>query len=172
MTSAAFTDAFLSFSGAPFFVLVNMSTSYFRRYEGTMRESADCSTRHQRYHVLSAATLSNGGNRNFVHMKVMVGAGVSCIRGSRKPFAVAVSSRTLFKGSALKMRIPPIVPTKRNRRWMATGNGTASSALAPSKRWGQRAPAPASAYRKSSRCFMMPRAKFITNTSHLLPTDG
>ena len=22
------------------------------------------------------------------------------------------------------------------------------------------------------RCFMMPRAKFITNTSHLLPTDG
>src|SRR5438128_5216136 len=118
MTSAAFTDAFLCFSGAPFFVLVNMSTSYFRRYEGTMRESADCSTRHQRYHVLSAATLSNGGNRNFVHMKVMVGAGVSCIRGSRKPFAVAVSSRTLFKGSALKMRIPPIVPTKRNRRWM------------------------------------------------------
>ena len=133
-----------------------------------MRESADCSTRHQRYHVLSAATLSNGGNRNFVHMKVMVGAGVSCIRGSRKPFAVAVSSRTLFKGSALKMRIPPIVPTKRNRRWMATGNGTASSALAPSKRWGQRAPAPASAYRKSSRCFMMPRAKFITNTSQPL----
>src|SRR5262249_24479738 len=39
MTSAAPTDAFLSFSGAPFFVLVNMSTSCFRRYEGAVRES-------------------------------------------------------------------------------------------------------------------------------------
>jgi hypothetical protein len=39
MTSAAPTDAFLSFSGAPFFVLVNMSTSCFRRYKGAMRES-------------------------------------------------------------------------------------------------------------------------------------
>jgi hypothetical protein len=28
MTSAALPDAFLSFSGAPFFVLVNMSTSF------------------------------------------------------------------------------------------------------------------------------------------------
>src|SRR5262249_36804687 len=75
MTSAALTDALLSFSGAPFFVLVNMSTSYFRRYEGTMRESADSSTRRQRYHVLSAAILSNGGNKNFVRIKVMVDAG-------------------------------------------------------------------------------------------------
>jgi hypothetical protein len=40
-TSTALTDAFLSFSGAPFFVLVNMSTSCFRRYEGAMRESAE-----------------------------------------------------------------------------------------------------------------------------------
>jgi hypothetical protein len=39
MTSAAPTDVFLSFSGAPFFVLVNMSTSCFRRYEGAVRES-------------------------------------------------------------------------------------------------------------------------------------
>jgi hypothetical protein len=70
-TSTAFTDALLSFSGAPFFVLVNMSTSCFRRYEGAMRESADSSTRHQRYHVLSDATLSTGGSRSFVHMKVM-----------------------------------------------------------------------------------------------------
>jgi hypothetical protein len=30
MTSAALTDAFLSFSGTPLFVLVNMSTSCFR----------------------------------------------------------------------------------------------------------------------------------------------
>jgi hypothetical protein len=32
MTSAALTDAFLSFSGTPLLVLVNMSTSCFRRY--------------------------------------------------------------------------------------------------------------------------------------------
>jgi hypothetical protein len=31
MTSAALTDAFLSLSGAPLFVLINMSTSCFRR---------------------------------------------------------------------------------------------------------------------------------------------
>jgi len=31
MTSAAPTDAFLSFSGAPLFVLINMSTSPSRR---------------------------------------------------------------------------------------------------------------------------------------------
>ena len=40
-----------------------------------MRESADFSTQDQRYHVLTAATFSNGDNRNFVHMKVVVGAG-------------------------------------------------------------------------------------------------
>jgi hypothetical protein len=40
-----------------------------------MRESADSSTQHQRYHVLTAATFSNGDNRNFVHMKVVVDAG-------------------------------------------------------------------------------------------------
>jgi len=74
-TSAAPTDAFLSFSGAPFFVPVNMSTSCFRRYEGAMRKSANSSTNNQRYHILSAATLSNGDNRNFVHMKVTVDAG-------------------------------------------------------------------------------------------------
>jgi hypothetical protein len=39
MTSAAPTDALLSFSGAPLFVLSNMSTSFFREYEGSMRES-------------------------------------------------------------------------------------------------------------------------------------
>jgi hypothetical protein len=38
MTSAALTDVFLSFSGTPLFVLVSMSTSYFRLYEGAMRE--------------------------------------------------------------------------------------------------------------------------------------
>src|SRR5262245_57457521 len=69
MTSAAPTDAFLSFSGAPFFVLVNMSTSCFRRYEGAVRESDASSTQHQRYHLLSAADLNSSRNRNFVHMK-------------------------------------------------------------------------------------------------------
>jgi len=39
-----------------------------------MRESADF-RKHQGYHVLSSAALSNGDNRNFVHMKVMVDAG-------------------------------------------------------------------------------------------------
>jgi hypothetical protein len=110
MTSGALTDAFLSFSGAPFFVLVNMSTSCFRRYEGTMRELADSSTRHQRYHVLSAATLSNGGNRNFVHMKVVVDAGVSCIRGGGL-------FRSVFKGSALKVRIPWSTDKERVDGW-------------------------------------------------------
>jgi hypothetical protein len=111
MTSAALTDALLSFSGAPFFVLVNMSTSYFRRYEGTMRDSADSSTRRQRYHVLSAAILSNGGNRNFVHMKVMVDAGYLAfpVRENRLRWRALPQ---LVQGSALKLRIPSIVPTK------------------------------------------------------------
>src|SRR5262249_39772786 len=52
----------------------------------------DSSTQHQRYHLLSAATLSNGDNRNFVHMKVGRCGGILCIRGSRKPFAMAGSS--------------------------------------------------------------------------------
>jgi hypothetical protein len=39
MISGAFATAFLSFSVALFFMLFNMSTSYFRQYEGAMRES-------------------------------------------------------------------------------------------------------------------------------------
>jgi hypothetical protein len=39
MISGAFAAAFLSFSGAPLFMLFNMSTSFFRQYEGAMRES-------------------------------------------------------------------------------------------------------------------------------------
>jgi hypothetical protein len=105
MTSAALTDAFLSFSGAPFFVLVNMSTSCFRRYEGTMRDS---STQHQRYHVLSAAILSNGDNRNFVHMKVMVDAGHPLHSRFAKTVRDGGLFRSLFKGGALKMRIAHI----------------------------------------------------------------
>jgi hypothetical protein len=48
MTSGAFAAALLSFSGAPRFTLFNMSTSFFRRYEGAMREPADSSMQHQR----------------------------------------------------------------------------------------------------------------------------
>ena len=48
MTSGAFAAALLSFSGAPLFMLFNMSTSFFRRYEGAMREPADSSMQHQR----------------------------------------------------------------------------------------------------------------------------
>jgi hypothetical protein len=107
MTSAAPIDGFPSFSGTPFFVLVNTSTSCFRRYEGTMRE-ADFSTQHQRYHVLSAATLSNGDNRNFVHMKVMVDAGYPLHSRFAKTVCNGGLFRSLFKGSALKMRIAHI----------------------------------------------------------------
>src|SRR5262245_66123337 len=112
MTSAAPTDALLSFSGAPFFVLVNMSTSYFRRYEGTMRESADSSTRRQRYHVLSAAILSNGGNRNFVHMKVMVDAGYLAFP-VRETRLRCRSLPQLVKGSAHHLPTPSRASTKR-----------------------------------------------------------
>src|SRR5262252_758109 len=69
MTSAAPTDAFLSFSGAPFFVLVNMSTSCFRRYGVRCANPAGSLTQRQHYHRLSAAALNSGRNRNFVHRK-------------------------------------------------------------------------------------------------------
>src|SRR2546429_2426640 len=39
MISGAFAAAFLSFSVALLFMLFNMSTSFFRQYEGAMRES-------------------------------------------------------------------------------------------------------------------------------------
>src|SRR5262245_5311488 len=154
-TYASPPDAFLSISGAPFFVMVNMSTSCFRRYEDTMRESADSSTRHQRYHVLIAATFSNGDNRNFVHMKSHGRRGTICIRGSRNLFAVAGSSQ-LVQGECPQLKM--CIPSK-------------SSMDGDRQRHG-RAPAPGSTYRKSPRCFMMPRTKFITNTSHVLPKDG
>jgi hypothetical protein len=39
MISGAFAAAFLSFSVALLFMLFNMSISFFRQYEGAMRES-------------------------------------------------------------------------------------------------------------------------------------
>jgi hypothetical protein len=87
MTSGALTDAFLSFSGTPLFVLVNMSTSCFRRYKGAMRKSADFNAA-PTYHLLNAAALNSRRNRNFVHRK-----GEPCAR------AVAFgSNRLLFTG--------------------------------------------------------------------------
>jgi hypothetical protein len=68
-----------------------------------MRQSADSSTRHQRYHVLSAATLSNGDDRNFVHMKVMVVEGYPLHSRFAKTVCGGGLFRSLFKGSALKM---------------------------------------------------------------------
>src|SRR5262245_41959654 len=55
--------------GAPFFVLVNMSTSCFRRMRVPCANRTASSTQHQRYHLLSAADLNSSRNRNFVHMK-------------------------------------------------------------------------------------------------------
>jgi len=57
-----------------------------------MQESADSSTQRQRYHVLTAATFSNGDNRNFVHMKVAVDAGYHL----HSQFAKTVSGGGLF----------------------------------------------------------------------------
>jgi hypothetical protein len=132
-----------------------------------MGESADSSTRHQRYHVLSAATLSNDDNRKFVHMKVMVDAVHPLHSRFAKPVGGGVLFRSLFKGS-IKMRIPSIVPTKER---IADGwrRGTARPPpRSPLPSGGSACPAPGSVYRKSPRRFMMPRSKFIMN----LPTDG
>src|SRR5215831_9882590 len=68
MTSGALTDAFLSFSGTPLFVLVNMSTSCFRRYKVRCANRADFNAA-PTYHLLNAAALNSRRNRNFVHRK-------------------------------------------------------------------------------------------------------
>src|SRR5215831_13473291 len=65
MTSGAFAAALLSFSGAPLLMLFNMSTSFFRRYEGAMRESADSSTQHQRYHAARSDEPTGTHRSNF-----------------------------------------------------------------------------------------------------------
>ena len=134
-----------------------------------MRESADSSTRHQRYHVLTAATFSNGDNRNFVHMKVAVDRGIICIHSSRKLFPVAGSSQ-LVQGKCpqLKMRIP----SKSSMNGDRERHG--SSALAPPK-GGLACPASGSTYRKSSRCYAAYEVRyehFSRTADHVLPTDG
>jgi hypothetical protein len=171
-TSAALTDAFLSFSGAPFFVLVNMSASCFRRYEGTMRESAEFFDAAPTLPCLERRDPSNGDNRNFVHMKVMVDAGHPLHPRFAKTLCGGGLFLSLFKGSALKMRIPRIVSTKSESSIEGDRGRHGLFRAGPFQAVSQRAPTPGSAYRKPSRCFMMPRAGFITNTSHILPTDG
>ena len=94
-----------------------------------MRESADSSTRHQRYHVLSDATLSTGGSRSFVHMKVM-GYLAFAVRENRWRWRALPAARS--KEAPSKCGSRRQYRQRANRRWMATGNGTASSALAPS----------------------------------------
>jgi hypothetical protein len=59
MTSAALRDAFLSFSGTPLLVLVNMSTSWFPPIYGCDARIGPISTQHQQYHRLSAAALNS-----------------------------------------------------------------------------------------------------------------
>ena len=84
-------------------------------------------------------------------MKVMVDAGVSCIRGSRKPFAVAGASRSSFKGSALKKRIPSTVPTKSESSMDGNRERHGLFRARPLQAVGSACPpAPASSYRKSS----------------------
>src|SRR6516165_6793017 len=73
--SAALTDAFLSFSGAPLFVLINMSTSCFRRYEAAMRESGRFFDAAPTLPSLELRDPQYGDNRNFFHMKGHVHAG-------------------------------------------------------------------------------------------------
>jgi len=125
-----------------------------------MRESADSSTQDQRYHVLTAATFSNGDKRNFVHMKLVVDAGYHL----HLRFAKTVCGGGRFPACSREVpstqeRIPPKSSMNGDRKRHG------SSALAPSQ-GGISVP---QAYRKSSRCFMMPRTKFVTNTSHELP---
>jgi hypothetical protein len=60
-----YASALLSFSGALLFKVFDMSTSPFRRHEGSMRHRAP----YQRYHVWSDAALKNNRHRQFVHTK-------------------------------------------------------------------------------------------------------
>jgi hypothetical protein len=73
--------------------------------------------------------------------------------------------------SAHQMRIPPIVPIKSKSSMEGDRERHGPFRARPFQAVGQRAPAPGSAYRKPTDV-MMPRAKFITNISHVLPTDG
>jgi hypothetical protein len=105
-------------------------------------------------------------------MKVMVDAGVSCICGSRKPFEVAGSSRRSFKGSVLKMRIPSTVPTKSESSMDGDPERHGLFRARPLQAEGSACPSARIIIPRVIRRFMMPRVKFIANTSHHLPTDG
>ena len=98
-------------------------------------------------------------------MKVMVDVGVSCIRGSRKMLAVAGSSRSSFKGSALKMRIPSTVPTKSESSMDGDRERHRLFRARPLQAVGSACPSARIIIPQVIRRFMMPHAKFITNTS-------
>jgi hypothetical protein len=88
MTSVALIDAFLSFSGTPLFVLVNMSTSCFRQYEGAMRASDRFFDAAPTYHLLSAAALNSSRNWN---LHESAAASAPCSRASPIPLVRASS---------------------------------------------------------------------------------
>jgi hypothetical protein len=65
---------------------------------------ADSSTQHQHYHVSSAATLSSGDNRNFVHMKRRGRCGVPLHSWFAKTVCDGGLVRSLFKGNTRASR--------------------------------------------------------------------
>jgi len=142
-----------------------------RRYEDTMRESADSSTRHQRYHVLTAATFSNGDNRNFVHMKVVVDAGYHLhSRFAKTVCGGGFSQLVQGKCPQLKMRIP----SKSSMNGDRERHG--SSALAPSQgevsvpqRPDQHTASHPDVY---DAAYKVRYEHFSRTADHVLPTDG
>jgi hypothetical protein len=104
-------------------------------------------------------------------MKVMVDAGVSCIRGSQKPFAVAGSSRSSFKESALKMRIPSTVPTKSESSMDGDRERHGLFRARPLQAAGSACPSPASSYR-SHPMFYGAACEVHQTLLTYLPTDG
>jgi hypothetical protein len=86
---------------------------------------ADSSTQRQRYHLLSAATLSNGDNRNFVHMKGYGRCGVS--------FAFAVRENRL-RWRALPQLVQRKRPQDADRAHRNAITGAGYSAAKPSHR--------------------------------------
>src|SRR4051812_13774111 len=105
-------------------------------------------------------------------MKVMVDAGYPLHSRFAKTVCGGGLFRSLFKGSTLKMRIPSIVPTKSESSMDGDRERHGLFHARPFQAVGQCAPSARISIPQVIGCFMMPRAKFITNTSHVLPTDG
>jgi hypothetical protein len=104
-------------------------------------------------------------------MKVMVDAGVSCIRGSRKPFAVAGSSVACSK-EALS-RCVCVDSTDKDGIVDGWRPGTARPlprSLPPSG--GVSVPSARISILQVIPMFYDAACEVITNSSHVLPTDG